>query len=260
MASPRAALCALLLAAACGRDEPAPDGAQRGEVGAEGRGTADADPWIPSRGTATLRGRVRLEGESPPRRNLDLRTEPHCHAMHAEFPDESILVDADGSIRNVFVYVKSGLEAWRFPVPSDPAIIDQIGCIYVPRLLGMQLGQKLVFRNSDPILHNVHGTPRRNREWNFGQARQGMETEVEIRRAEVMIPVQCDVHGWMRSYVAVLRHPFFRVTGAGGTFEMTGLPPGDFTIEAWHEEFGTRTQQVALSGAESKELSFTFSP
>jgi len=219
-----------------------------------------AGEWDPSLGTACVKGVVKLDGRPPERRVIDMSKVDYCAKSHADKPplEESVCVGEGGAVANVFVYVKEGLEAWKFPVPEAPALIDQSKCAYVPHVLGMQLGQTLRFRNSDPINHNVHGLPKRSPEFNIAQAKEGLENDADIRRAEVMIHVKCEVHDWMHAYVGVVKHPFFRVTGESGTFDLSGLPAGKFTIEAWHEVFGAQTQEIEVGDKETKELTIVF--
>ena len=122
----------------------------------------------------------------------------------------------------------------------------------------MRVGQPLVILNSDPTLHNIHAMPKGNTEFNTGQPIQGMKTMHTFDKPEVMVPFKCDVHGWMNAYVGVLDHPYFAVTGPDGSFTLKGLPPGTYTIEAWHEKLGTQTTQVTLGAKETKDANFTF--
>ena len=146
----------------------------------------------------------------------------------------------------------------RVEPPTEPAQIDQKECRYHPHVFGMRVGQPLEIINSDPTLHNIHAMAKNNREFNNGQPIQGMKTVHTFTAAEVMVPFKCDVHGWMNAYVGVLDHPYFAVTDASGTFSLPALPPGTYTIEAWHEKLGTTTQSVTLGPNETKEISFTF--
>jgi hypothetical protein len=122
----------------------------------------------------------------------------------------------------------------------------------------MQVGQTLEIKNSDPTLHNVHALAKVNREFNEGQPVQGMISKKKFDKPEVMIKFKCDVHAWMNSYMAVLPHPYFAVSGADGSFTIQGLPPGTYTLEAWHEKFGAQTQPITVGPKESKQVSFTF--
>ena len=137
-------------------------------------------------------------------------------------------------------------------------MIDQVGCRYTPHVFGMRVGQTLKIRNSDATLHNIHATPAANPEFNMGQPIQGMEFDRTFDAAEVMVPFKCDVHGWMNAYVGVLDHPYFAVTGDDGNFDISELPPGDYVVEAWHEELGTQTQNVTVGEGGTAEVSFTF--
>jgi plastocyanin len=172
---------------------------------------------------------------------------------------ETYMVGSDGkSLANVFVYVKDGLGNYMFDTPTEPAQIDQQACRYHPHVFGMMVGQTLEILNSDPTLHNIHALPKGNQEFNTGQPIQGMKTTHVFTKPEVMVPFKCDVHGWMNAYVGVLPHPFFAVSAADGTYTIKGLPPGTYTIEAWHEKLGTKTQSVTIGASESKTADFSF--
>lgn len=203
-------------------------------------------------------GRVTFAGTPPalPAQRMD--SDPNCAQQGGSAPDESVVVGADGALQNVFVYVKDGLGTLRFPVPSTALVLDQKGCRYVPHVLGAQVGQTVEVVNSDPTLHNVHATPLANQEFNTGQPLPGMKHVRRFTAREVMVPFKCDVHPWMRAYIGVLDHPFFAVTGADGSFQLTGLPPGTYTIEAWHERLGTQTQMVTIGAKETGNVAFSF--
>jgi hypothetical protein len=142
--------------------------------------------------------------------------------------------------------------------PSEPVVLDQKNCRYEPHILGVQTDQTIVIRNSDPFLHNIHPVPENNRGFNVGQPTQGMETERTFSSPEIMIPVGCDVHGWMSAYIGVLDHPYFAVTGSDGSFQIPNLPPGEYTIEAWHETFGVKEMKVTVDEGGTATADFTF--
>jgi plastocyanin len=203
-------------------------------------------------------GRVTFAGTPPalPAQRMD--SDPNCAQQGDSAPNESVVVGADGALQNVFVYVKDGLGTLRFPVPSTAFVLDQKGCRYVPHVSGVQVGQTVEVLNSDPTLHNVHATPMANQEFNTGQPLPGMKHVRRFTAREVMVPFKCDVHPWMRAYIGVLDHPFFSVTRADGSFQLTGLPPGTYTIEAWHETLGTQTQMVTIGAKETGNVAFSF--
>jgi plastocyanin len=186
-----------------------------------------------------------------------MSSDPYC-AAQGEALGETIVAGSDGRLQNVFVHVKDGLGNLKFPVPQTPVVLDQEKCRYVPRVVGVQTGQPLEIRNSDSVLHNVHAVPKQNREFNRSQALKGMADTHVFSVGELMVPFKCDVHSWMTAYVGVLDHPFHAVTGADGTFTLAGLPPGTYTIEAWHEKLGTRTQTVTLEAKGTQELAIEF--
>ena len=138
------------------------------------------------------------------------------------------------------------------------AWIDQVNCRYEPRVLGARVGQRIAVRNSDPVMHNVNAKPTQNRGFNISQPVQGMVSSRRFRIPEVMVRVGCDVHAWMGAYVGILPHPFFATTGDNGSFAIPDLPPGTYTIEAWHEKYGTQTAEVTVGEGESKAIEFTF--
>jgi plastocyanin len=182
-------------------------------------------------------------------------------ACAREYPDGYVFenyVVKDGGLDNVFVYVKDGLGNYSFDIPAEPVKLDQKGCRYVPHVLGVRVGQPIEVTNSDETMHNVHALPDVNGEVNYGQPRKGMKNTQTFTAAEVMVPLKCDVHGWMSAYIGVVEHPFFAVTKDGGRFELKGLPPGTYTIEAWHEKSGRQTQQVTIGEKEDKDVTFTF--
>ena len=195
-----------------------------------------------------------------PDMELIMDADPICLDAHKDevAMSESVVADG-GGLANVFVYVKSGLTG-SYPPPSENALLDQKGCMYSPHVSGLQVGQKLVIRNSDPTLHNVHALPKKNQEFNQGQPFEGMELEKTFDQAEVMIPFKCDVHPWMASYIGVLDHPYFAVTGADGSFSIDGLPAGDFEVEAWHEKLGAKTMSISVAADGTAEANFDFSP
>ena len=159
-------------------------------------------------------------------------------------------------LKNVFVYVKDGLGNRRLRTPKTPVVLDQEGCRYMPHVFGVQVGQPLEIRNSDPTLHNVHAVPKINEEFNFGQPIKGMKSTGAFDKPEVMVSFRCDVHGWMNAYASVVTHPFFAVSKNDGTFEIKGLPAGTYTIEAWHERLGTQTQKVTVSAKAGATANF----
>jgi plastocyanin len=207
---------------------------------------------------ATVTGKVTFAGTPPAVQPVKLSSDPYCEKANPGLKTETAVVGSDGSLGNVFVYVKDGLGNRTFPTPSEPVVLDQKGCHYTPHVLGIQIGQPLQIVNSDDTLHNVHGLAKSNKEFNQGQPIQGMKMTHTFSTKEVMIPFKCDVHGWMNAWIGVLDHPYYSVTSSDGTFSLKGLPPGTYTIEAWHEKLGAQTQTVTVGEKESKNVSFTF--
>ena len=213
------------------------------------------DPAI----AATISGKAVLDGVAPEQETISMKADPYCTTMHMEeVKRERVVTNEDGSLRNVFVYIKEGLSGKRFAPPSEPVVLTQLGCVYVPHVQGIMTGQPFEILNDDDTLHNVRALPEENPAFNLGQPRRGHKVKRTFETPEVMIHIKCDVHKWMSAYLGVLEHPHFDVTGDGGAFELAGLPPGDYVIEAWHETYGTLTQATTIGEGETKGITFTF--
>ncbi len=209
-------------------------------------------------GTGTVAGAVVFDGQAPRLKPVAMSADPDCETKH-EGPvvSQSLVLGEGQSLGNVFVQVKNP-PAGSYPTPAEPVVIDQNGCLYAPRVVGVQAGQTLRFLNSDGILHNVHGLAKVNREFNIGMPPSLTEKDTVFNQPEPLFPVKCDVHPWMRTYVAVMTHPFFAVTGETGEFSIDGLPAGTYEIEAWHEKLGTRSASVTVADGETGAADFTF--
>jgi plastocyanin len=186
--------------------------------------------------------------------------DPYCKAQHATDPaSESLVLNPDGTLRNVFVHVKTGLpEGQRYAAPTEPVVLDQVGCQYRPHVFGIMVGQPLKILNSDGTLHNVHSLAKNTRPFNVGMPNKGQQITKSFTGEEVMVRIRCDVHPWMECWAGVMPHPFFAVSGDGGAFELKDLPAGTYTIEAWHEKLGVQSQTVTVKTGEPVEVTFSF--
>ena len=238
----------ILFTAACGG----------GSVPEEAPPTAPTAAPIDPASPGNVSGAITLEGMPPAPEEIRMNSDPVCLSEATDTQTEYYVVGDSGGLGNVFVYVKEGLEGQTFPPAAGNVSLDQDGCRYQPHVFGIRVGQTLEIVNNDPTLHNIHATPSANAEFNMGQPIEGMRFERTFTAPEIMVPFKCDVHGWMNAWVGVLDHPYFAVTGPDGTFDVSGLPPGDYVIEAWHEMLGTQTQNVTIGEGATAELSFTF--
>jgi plastocyanin len=208
---------------------------------------------------ATLTGKVNFQGAKPKLARLMMDQDPVCMQKHSgPVYAEDGMVNDNGTLPNAFVYVKAGAEKYTFAPPAEPVELDQDGCMYKPHVVGIMVGQTLNILTKDPTTHNIHPMPQNNREWNVSQAPNAAPIQQKFARPEIMIPVKCNQHPWMKAYIGVTAHPFYAVTGNDGTFTIKGLPPGDYTIEAWTATFGTQEQKVTVGPKESKSIEFTF--
>ena len=198
--------------------------------------------------SVSISGTVTLKGKAPARKRIRLDADPKCVQLHPEpMLSEDVLVDASNHLQWAFVYVKAGLgDAKRPDAPKAPVVLDQRGCRYEPRVMGVRVGQDFLIRCSDELLHIVHAIPRANQEWGFSQQEKGRERTKVFTAPEIMVPIKCDVHLWMKAWVGVLDHPWFAVTDASGRFEIKDLPPGKYTLEAWHEACKPVTLEVEV--------------
>jgi plastocyanin len=221
---------------------------------------APAGPPVDPATAGSVTATVTFEGAVPAPRMMRLDGDPKCVQENggAERADESLVVGEHQALQNVFVYVKDGLGAFGFPVPTEPVVLDQDKCRYTPRVVGVRVGQPLSIRNSDPLLHNVRADGAINQPFNMSTPLEGVSFTRTFATREVMVPFKCDVHAWMTAYVGVLDHPYFGTTGTDGQVVLGNLPPGTYTIEAWHETLGTKTQQIIIAAKESKDVTFTF--
>jgi hypothetical protein len=206
----------------------------------------------------SISGRVTFEGTPPANEQISMASDPACAREHSGGVTFDTVLVNNGGLENVFVYVKDGLGDYYFDVPAEAVTLDQRGCLYTPRVFGLRVGQPLEIINSDSTMHNVHAVPTVNREFNFSQHIPGMKERRTFTAREVMVRLKCDVHGWMVAYAGVLDHPYFAVTANGGQFQLKGLPAGTYTVEAWHEKFGTTSQSVTLGEKDDRNITFTF--
>lgn len=237
------------------------DGAVRAAPPAAPPAAAVSDE-SPTQAGATITGKIKFTGTAPRARPIDMTEEAACKAKYtaANPPvEETVVTGPANALANVFVYVRDGLPAGgNYPAPATPVVLDQSGCHYKPHVLGIRVGQGLEIRNSDPVLHNIKAVAKKNRPFNVSQPTAGMKTTRTFNAAEVMVNLECNVHGWMKAFVGVRPDPFYAVSGPDGSFSIKGLPPGTYTIEAWHERFGTQTATVTVAGTESKTANITF--
>jgi hypothetical protein len=254
----------LLLSVACSKKVE--DG---GEANDSNSGGATAGTkYAKSGNEGTITGKVAFNGTAPEPKKIDTSADAVCAQKNPNAVTEDTVVK-DGKLANAFVYIKDGTTAdgkkigdFTFDTPTTAAILDQNGCHYKPHVVGLQTNQKLSVTNSDPTTHNVHPTPKNNPEWNQSQSSGAPPIEKTFAKSEVLIPVKCNQHPWMKAYIGVLKHPFFAVSKEDGTFEIQGVPPGKYTVVAWHEKFGEKTMEVNVpsKGSGTADYSFDATP
>jgi plastocyanin len=249
---------ALLLVAGCSSEKKPEETAEQPAAT-----TQQAATPIDQATVGEITGKVSFEGSKPKQARIMMDQDPVCVKKHSgPVYAEDNAVNGNGTLPNVFIYVKSGAEKYTFATPTEPVTLDQDGCMYKPHVLGIMVGQTFKVVSSDATTHNIHPMPKDNREWNESQPPGAAPIEKTFARPEVMIPVKCNQHPWMRAYIGVVKNPFYAVTGSDGTFTIKGLPPGEYTIEAWSAIGGgegqTQDQQVTIAPKESKKVDFTF--
>jgi hypothetical protein len=211
----------------------------------------------------TLSGKIRFSGKRSASKAIDMSEDPACVEAYREAyrrkpHDESEVTGSGKGLANVFIFVKSGLEGKTFEIPATPVTIDQRGCWFSPRVLGIQTGQVLSVVNSDPVTHNIHPMAHINREWNHSQGQGDPPLARKFIHPEIMIPVKCNIHSWMHAFIGVVDHPYFAVSDVDGSFKIPNLPPGNYVIEAWHEKLGTQEQKITIPPSGKATIDFTF--
>jgi plastocyanin/predicted small lipoprotein YifL len=244
-----ALLAGIISLAGCGKKEPAEEQPSTSAPAA----SAPATP-IDAATAATVSGTLKFDGAAPKPAKIDMSQDPNCKGANTA---ENLVV-SDGHLANVFVYVKEGLGNRAFDTPKDAVTLTQVGCKYSPHVLGAMAGQTVKIVNGDPTTHNIHPTPKDNREWNESQAPQTPALEKSFAREEILLPVKCNQHPWMRMYINVVKSPFYAVSGPDGKFEIKGLPPGDYTLAFVHEKLGEQDQKVTLAAKDSKTVDVSF--
>lgn len=205
----------------------------------------------------TISIKAPFEGVAPVAEILKADADPKCKLMHPEgIANDSMVVNANGTLKNVFVYVKEGVTG-KFEAPKEPVQFNQSGCAYSPKVFGIMVNQPLEILNSDDTLHNVHALPTQSQGFNLGMPIKGMKLKKTFAKPEVMVKIKCEVHPWMTAYAGVMEHPFFAVTGDDGVAKISNLPAGEYTVEAWHEKLGVQTQKITVTDAD-QEISFAF--
>ena len=241
------------------KDSCAGDRAQRLLLAATAALFLSAAPAPAQAPEPSIRGRVSFEGKAPAPQLADVSSDPQCVPAHPKGIEKVSIDVSGGGLANAFVWIKSGVSAPP-PAPTEPVVLDQRGCEFQPHIVAVRTSQPLEMRNSDDSLHNIHPKPTVNGEFNIGQPRSGMSAARAFEHQEVMIPVICDVHPWMRAYVAVVDHPYFAVTAPDGTYAIGGLPPGKYEVEAWHETLGTQSRTVTVKASGPVWADFAYRP
>jgi plastocyanin len=215
-----------------------------------------APPQLTGRGT--IKGHVRLAGKLPGNPIIRMGMDPMCAQMNRgkRTVQETVAATIDGSLANVFIKLQGSFP--QAPAASEPVVLDQRGCVYSPRVVGVRTGQMLQVRNSDELLHNVHGQSVKGNGFNISEPKAGMVQQFRLKDEEIMLRVKCDVHSWMTAFVGVVSHPYFAVSGAAGTFEIDNVPGGTHTIQAWHERYGLLSQTVRAKAGTTTTVEFTY--
>ncbi len=252
---------AVLVAIGCGGKPPSASAKTEGSMEvaqAPATSAPKASVPTPAGGTAAIPITAKFAGPAPARDVIKMSADPVCQQQHpTPFHSEEVVVDDQGRLKNVFVYVKQGLTG-TFPAPATAVTLDQAGCWYYPHILGIQVNQPFEIVNSDATLHNVNAKPTLNQPFNIAQPVKGMKAKKAFTKPEVMVKFKCNVHPWMNAYAGVVDHPFFGVTDEHGSATLSGLPAGTYTLEAWHEKYGTQTQTVTVAAGETKAVEWTF--
>lgn len=240
----------LMVTAGCGsKDED--------EGFGQGGGGTNTTASATALGTASITGKVTLSGKAPAAAVISMDADPVCKSQHSTAPkDETVVANAKGDLANVFVYVT---DAGSTAAPTTPVTLTQRGCMYSPHVFGVQVNQPIEIVNDDPTLHNVHCMAVTNDAFNVGQPSQGMKTEKKFSKPEVLVKFKCDVHSWMHCFAGVTNNPFYSISGTDGSFKISQLPAGTYTVVAVHEKYGASApQKVTVTDGGTQSVNFTF--
>ena len=265
-----AGLAMALLIPGCGDGEQAGPGRgttpQPGPAAPSTGTKPGTPPTVPTAGavpgTATVRGRVVWEGTPPKNKRIEMTSTPFCAASHGGPTTGDVwIVGEDGGLANVVVSIVEGLPAGKWPVREDAVVLDQVGCMYEPHVIAIQVGQDLKVTNSDDTTHNVHFKSRYNGDWNMTQSAKGtVDAKQDPARPETGTALfKCDIHTWMEARASIFEHPFFDVSDEGGAFEIGRLPAGRYLVRAWHEKAGEKQDWITVENDGEAEITFTFS-
>ena len=254
-----AATSLLSLASSCGGTKTENDNTGGGEGGGKA--------YTAKGNEGTITGKISYNGAAPEPKKIDTSADANCTSKSPNLMTEEWVVK-DGKVANTFVYIKEGTLAdntkigdYTFETPKTAVVLDQNGCHYKPHVLGVMVNQDISITNSDPTTHNIHFMPAKNPDWNQSQVSGAAPLVHKLLHAEVLAPVKCNQHPWMKSYVAAMKHPLFAVSAEDGSFTIKGVPPGKYTVVAWHEGGANGTEKtmevtVPASGSASADFAF----
>ncbi len=202
---------------------------------------------LPSLYAGEITGKISFSGKAPVIPMIKMNADKQCLSMHPKpVPSQDVVINSNGTLMNVFVYIKDGLNK-KYEPPTDPVVLTQQGCQYHPHVFGIQAGQPLEVVNDDPLLHNIHSLPKNSPQFNVAQPLKGMKMTKKFDKPEIMVKFKCEVHNWMNCYAGVTDNPFYAVSDDKGNFAIKGVPPGTYTVEAWHEKYGTQQMKITVT-------------
>lgn len=202
---------------------------------------------LPSLYAGEIMGKISFSGKAPVIPMIKMNADKQCLSMHPKpVPSQDVVINSNGTLMNVFVYIKDGLNK-KYEPPTDPVVLTQQGCQYHPHVFGIQAGQPLEVVNDDPLLHNIHSLPKNSPQFNVAQPLKGMKMTKKFDKPEIMVKFKCEVHNWMNCYAGVTDNPFYAVSDNKGNFTIKGVPPGTYTVEAWHEKYGTQQMKITVT-------------
>jgi plastocyanin len=239
--------------AGCGSKQPAAE--QGGEMPAAHTSGKPVDAAT----AGSVTGTILFTGTLPLNKNINMIDVPNCAKMHsAQAMTEGVVPGDNGTLQNVVVYLEGDFSAYSFPPAGAPVRVDQEGCIYSPHVVAVMTGDPLEVTNKDSVTHNINAMSHLRQGWNETQVHGGDPIVRRFAKQEIPVIVKCNMHPWMRFYLAVVDHPYFQVTGKDGQFTLHNVPPGTYTLTAWHETFGTKKQTVTIQSKQEQKVSFTF--